>query len=40
MLRNFVSDYFKDSCGLKHFHRKVQSDPACGEFRFTGAQKL
>ena len=27
MLWNFVSDYFKDSCSFKQFHRKVQSDP-------------
>ena len=27
VLWNFVSDYFRDSCSFKQFHRKVQSDP-------------
>ena len=34
VLWNLVSDYFKDSCSLKQFHRKVQCDPKFREFRF------
>ena len=37
VLWNFVSDYFKDSCSFKQFHRKVQSDPTFREFRITSA---
>ena len=32
VLWNLVSDYFKDSCSFKQFHRKVQSDPKFREF--------
>ena len=31
VLWNFISDYFKDSCSFKQFHRKVQSDPTFRE---------
>ena len=37
VLWNLVSDYFKDSCSFKQFHRKVQSDPKFREFRFTSS---